>query len=433
MNRRIAALFSMTILAGCQSGAGLAADDPSTSSVKSHPDAELRNMQEYLRTRIDRTAIAKTLHTARGRNVDCVDIYQQPALHGRPLAAPPKVIDNTRAGRAPSSSLRRVESLFDASGKDDVCEPGTVPIPEVTMADLLRFRTLDDYFRKVPSHLGVSQPPPSLRRDDVHIGPTASHQYAHAYRSVTNWGAQMIENLWDPSTETNSEFSLGQMWVSARGATAVSLQTVEAGFQHYHDLYNDDGMHLFCYSTRDGYLNLVHPGCYNNSCGDFVQVSTTVFLGAEYAPVSESNGFQKEIDVHWSKGGPDGDWWLAIDGENVGYYPKALFDALGQNADHIDFGGEIVDTRASGHHTSTQMGSGEFASAGYLHAASMRRLRYHDSNPMLDVITTANVTGLTAAYDDAKCYSVSYNESSSADWLTYLFYGGPGYDPVNCN
>ncbi|CAH8355042.1 unnamed protein product [Eruca vesicaria subsp. sativa] len=58
-----------------------------------------------------------------------------------------------------------------------------------------------------------------------------------------------------------------------------------------------------------------------------------------------------------------GSWWLGLlidDGlfEPIGYWPSFLFTLLNEYAVRVEWGGEIVNTQAFGHHTSTQMGSG---------------------------------------------------------------------------
>ena len=55
-----------------------------------------------------------------------------------------------------------------------------------------------------------------------------------------------------------------------------------------------------------------------------------------------------------------GNWWLNVSGEWIGYYPSSLFSdpGLQNQASLIDFYGEIVDSASHLDATKTQMGTG---------------------------------------------------------------------------
>ncbi|HWU88029.1 MAG TPA: neprosin family prolyl endopeptidase [Kofleriaceae bacterium] len=399
------------------------------------PAAELARMKELVDQRIDRASVRRALQTKAGRRVDCVDIMAQPAfrnprLRGQKLEQPPQEL-GARPAAAPSPI--GPEPLYAPGAQAQAqCPAGTVPIPEVSMADLGRFASLDDFFAKTPAPIAGDgrprAPEPADGLAPPHYGPTAQHQYAHAYRYVTNWGAETSMSINSLGTELNSEFSLGQIWVVA--GSGSGLQTLEAGIQHYRDLYGDHNPHLFIYSTRGNYAP--GTGCYNNTCGDFVQVSSTWFPGQAVGPVSTIGGAQYELNMHWAKAGDTGAWWLSVQGEWVGYYPRSLYTAAANHASVIDYGGEIIDNRNGGRHTMTDMGSGEFAAAGWTRAAFMRLIRYNDSNPSGSGITWAEATGLTPTQSDAACYSIWLTPYEDASWHWYFWYGGPGYANPAC-
>jgi hypothetical protein len=391
--------------------------------------AELARMKDFVDGRLDRAAVRRTLHTGGGRRIDCVDVAAQPALknpllRGQKLEPPPEELTPARP-RDPAQAPAQPEPLFELGTQIRAqCPAGTVPIAEITLDDVSRFATLDDYFAKTPAPVDgngtVIEPP--------HVGPTSLHQYAHAYRYVTNWGAETSISVNPMSTELSSEFSLGQIWVVA--GSGSGLQTLEGGLQHYRDLYGDDNPHMFIYSTRGNYAP--GTGCYNNSCGDFVQVSSTWYPAAAIGPVSTIGGTQYEINMHWAKAGDTGSWWLSVQGEWVGYYPRSLYTAAIDRASVIDYGGEIIDHQTGGRHTTTDMGSGQFASAGWTRAAYMRLIRYNDSNPSGNSITWAEASGLTATQSDAACYSIWLTPYEDASWHWYFWYGGPGYANPAC-
>lgn len=412
----------------------------SAQPVAQQSAAELARMQKFLDERLDRKAIQKSLVNGRGRKVDCVDINAQPALKNSllaghtlelaPRSAPPEA-NQISSKAAPLEKM--VEPLYEmqngiaSSTPVAGCPQGSVPVPDLTLDELRRFNTLDDYFAKGPvtfKRPGAQIIPP------YHNGPTSQHQYAHAYRYVTNWGAQATINVWKSATELNSEFSLGQIWVVA--GSGGGLQTLEVGTQKYQQLYGDTNAHLFIYSTRGGYAP--GTGCYNNSCGDFVQVSSSIYPGIVLTPVSTWGGAQYEANMHWFKDMDGGAWWLNFQGQWVGYYPRALYNAAGvQNrATEIDFGGEIIDNRNLNLHTSTDMGSGSFPSAGWTKAAYMKQLKYNyatTTNP--NTVWNTSATGLTPSRSDAACYDIAYY-TGDANWGAYFYYGGPGYDYNNC-
>ena len=388
--------------------------------------AELARMKDFVEHRIDRAGVRRTLQTGNGRRVDCIDLAAQPALKGARLAGhrleqPPQEL-GAKPSIGPASAVRP-EALFELGTKAEArCPAGTVPMPELTLADVGRFATLDEFLTKTPAPVdGDGLEPP-------HVGPTSLHQYAHAYRHVTNWGAEASISINSMNTELSSEFSLGQIWVVA--GSGSGLQTLEAGIQRYRDLYGDHNPHLFIYSTRGNYAP--GTGCYNNSCGDFVQISSTWYPGMTLGPVSTIGGSQYEVNMHWAKAGDTGSWWLSVQGEWVGYYPRGLFTAAANRASVIDFGGEIIDRQTGGRHTTTDMGSGQFASAGWTRAAFMRLIRYNDSNPSGASITWAEASGLTPTQSDAACYSIWLTPWEDPGWHWYFWYGGPGYANPAC-
>lgn len=183
-------------------------------------------------------------------------------------------------------------------------------------------------------------------------------------------------SLWNPYTERSDEFSLSQKWV-VRGSGS-DLETAEAGWQKYKDLYGDWNARLFIYFTPDNYGS---GGCYNLTCGAFVQTNNTVYIGGAFSQYSQVGGAQWEIKLLWYKDGTNGHWWLRYGDTWVGYYPRTRFDANGlrDQAAKIDFGGEIIDRQTSGRHTHTDMGSGRWPYEGYGYAAYQRALKYVDT------------------------------------------------------
>ncbi|KAG6603291.1 hypothetical protein SDJN03_03900, partial [Cucurbita argyrosperma subsp. sororia] len=129
------------------------------------------------------------------------------------------------------------------------------------------------------------------------------------------------------------------------------------------ELYGDNNLRLFTYWTSDAYQV---TGCYNLLCPSFVQTNRRIAIGAAIAPTSSYNGAQFDISLLVWKDPKNGNWWLEFgSGVMVGYWPAFLFTHLQSHATTIQFGGEVVNSRAWGFHTATEMGSGHFAGQGF--------------------------------------------------------------------
>ncbi|MFY2560251.1 neprosin family prolyl endopeptidase [Corallococcus terminator] len=412
--------------------------------------AELAKMKDYVDSLYDAKAVVHRFTSQGGDGIDCVPLYEQPALRQpgmenhriqlapgtEPVLPPNRLAPSPTAPeagwRAHPATLEGFEAApddLDATGALRRCPAGSVPIVRLTLDTLKRFESLEDFRSKVPGHLrgnvsvetdklrSLGGPTPSLR-----AGPTALHQYAHASQGVANLGAEAFFNIWSPFTELSSEFSLSQMWV-VRGSGST-LETVEAGWQKYRDLYGDDRARLFIYFTPDNYGS---GGCYNLSCGAFVQTNTTVPIGGGFSQYSVFNGPQYEFKLMWFKDGTTGNWWLKYQDIWVGYYPRARFDAAGlaDRADVIDFGGEIIDNRNGNLHTSTDMGSGSYPGQGFTFAAYTRNMVYVDTTN-----TYREAASLGAWRNDSNCYDITLGNNPGG-WGRYFYFGGPGYN-ANC-
>ena len=402
--------------------------------------AELSKMQTHLNKFFARAGVKNSFKHG-SDDVDCVELTKQPSMKRAGMErhqvqhAPPALKHPAAAtGRNAMQSLRGTPaSIFLSSSQQ--CPASSVPIRRPSIDELKAFKTLTDWFRKQPSHLiATPRNPGSPQPQGVkapwlpspELGGGSLHQYAHAASTglLKNYGAHSAMNIWNPRVQDKHEFSLSQIWVY-RGSGA-GLQTLEVGVQLFPDKYGDNRSRLFVYSTSDGYANGAYDsGCYNLDCGRFVQVSKKVVVGLAFEQYSTTGGPQHEIEAAWLK--HNNDWWLSVQGEWVGYYPGALFNAggLADHADKLDFGGEILDDRDyhSGQHSTTAMGSGAFPASGFGHAAYQRRIWYYDSPT-----TTKWANGLVESRTNKSCYDISTVSTGDPAWGTWFFFGGPGYN-----
>ena len=376
---------------------------------------ERARMEKYVADLQASKKVLKTFPGAEGETIDCVDIYAQPALRRAGMEGHVVQLEpTTKPPEATNESLNREQKLqlanqlFSLTGQ--TCPEKSAPMARLTMDTLKRFRTLDEFFKK--------------RFVDIQLpggggSGSSTHEYATAGRTLDNWGAEGIFNVWSPYNEQAREFSLSQMWV-ARGDSATR-ETVEGGWQKYHDLYGDWRSHLFIYFTPDNYGS---GGCYNLSCSGFVQINNSVYIGGGFTNYSSENGAQYEFKLLWYKDGIEGHWWLRYGDTWVGYYPRNLFDENGLRnfAGRFRFGGEIVNTRTDNRHTRTDMGSGNWPYEGFGFAAYIRALRYVDTRNFYQ-----RATGLDRSVTNENCYDLE-SHSDSGSWEEYLYFGGSGFN-----
>ena len=126
---------------------------------------------------------------------------------------------------------------------------------------------------------------------------------------------------------------------------------------------------------------------------------------------------------------PTGDFWIAYNGDLLGYYPASLFTMLNKGACKTAWYGEIYRQNPLQGNIKTEMGSGQFAKTGLLNAAHVRNPKYYDpywfANEPKDEIGVSPIEPL--------CYSRSPLTLIGAPWnSTFLFLGGPGGKNPGC-
>ena len=341
---------------------------------------------------------------------DCMPIEQQPGVRlsgAKHIADPPPV--------SPAMSLF-ADLPHDKGGAEatqgttEKCEAGTIPMHRITLAETARFKTLRNFFDKGPKGAG------RLHRHGAQpaLAPP-THAYAHAYQFLTNYGGYGALNLWNPIVSDGfpflEVFSLSQHWYSDGAAT----QTAEVGWQVYPAKYNTHDAVLFVYWTADGYNK---TGCYNLECSAFTQINNNYHLGGPWPSYSTAGGQQYEVWVGYYL--YQGNWWLAVGGDWVGYYPTSLYNGgqMASSASEIDFGGET----APGTFYWPSMGSGQFAEAGWQQAAYQRGISVRDINGYL-----SNALSLTVSQPSPLCFDATTPAyDGSSDWTNYFYFGGPG-------
>lgn len=362
---------------------------------------KLKSVNAYLK-KINKPAV-KTIQSPDGDVIDCVLSHLQPAFD-HPELRGQKPLDPPARPKGDEREETATESLQLWTDSGESCPEGTVPIRRTTEKDILRASSIKRFGRKLRRH---------VRRDSTGGG----HEHAVVFvNGEQYYGAKASLNVWTPRVTNGYEFSLSQIWVIS-GSFSHDLNTIEAGWQVSPELYGDNYPRFFTYWTTDAYQA---TGCYNLLCSGFVQTNNKIAIGAAISPRSSYNGRQFDIGLMIWKDPNHGHWWLQFgSGLLVGYWPAFLFSHLRSHASMVQFGGEIVNSRSSGFHTSTQMGSGHFAGEGFRRAAYFRNLQVVDwDNNLLPL------TNLHLLADHSNCYDIRQGRNNV--WGTYFYYGGPG-------
>uniref|UniRef100_A0ACD5ZIZ5 Uncharacterized protein n=1 Tax=Avena sativa TaxID=4498 RepID=A0ACD5ZIZ5_AVESA len=400
-------LLHVAVIGKCAAAAAAGA-----ANVTFRPGDELRRYRrvQALLRRLNKPSL-RTIQSPDGDVIDCVPAHLQPAfdhprLRGqRPLGPPVRPSGHRRR---PNDTADAGAQLWAVSGAS--CPEGSVPVRRITEADVLRASSARRFGRAPTAR--------ARRRDSVSGG----HEHAVGYVAGDEYyGARASINVWAPTVSTATEFSLSQIWVIG-GSFGNDLNTIEAGWQVSPQLYGDNSPRFFTYWTTDAYQT---TGCYNLLCSGFVQTNSRIAMGAAISPTSGYKGGQFDISLLIWKDPNHGNWWLEFgSGELVGYWPSFLFSHLASHASMVQFGGEVVDTRADGAHTATQMGSGHFPGEGFGRSSYFRNLEVVDWDNSLIPLTTFHVTA-----DHPSCYDIQ--GGVNAVWGNYFYYGGPGRN-VRC-
>jgi Neprosin len=246
-------------------------------------------------------------------------------------------------------------------------------------------------------------------------------------RYGTSYGSAGRINIWNTEGPVNNETSIAQVAVIG----GEPMQAVEAGKIELQSLNGGRAPHFFTYYRTNGSATGDFVGGYNTLVVGWIQSSATVAPGMSLVGwQSQTGGNQYSLDVEVRL--YQGNWWIKAAGQWAGYYPGWLFSASGirDSASRLDWYGEVYDSTAPAP-TSTDMGSGKFASAGYGYAAYFRNLTYFPSPLFTDPVRLWDSGTLHVT--DAACYSGSGPfYSSDAAWRNYFYFGGPGKEAPGC-
>jgi hypothetical protein len=381
-----------------------------------------REIVEYFERRLQRLQIIKTTISPRGQTIDWIPIESQHP--GKKIATPPPTPDGRwREGQHPE--LLAVPELKAAGA--DRGPKGTVPILRKNLQALGYTKSLKKYLSKTRGHRIVRLGGRGLAAPEE----DGQHRYANSGQFITCFGGEGQLSCFDPYLESSDDFSLIQIGLSNNDLGF--LQTVEAGWQEFEDLTGDWVPCIFTYYTTNGYSESGDDlGGYNTDVDGWVQIDDTIFPGATFTPHSTPGGEQRKIMIKYQLF--EGNWWFFCQGSWIGYYPASLFQGdqgagltLGDHADHIGFWGEIFDSEDVSGRTTSDMGSGFFAEAGWKWAAYMHNLLVQ-TDPAGSISPYDGSSGLSST--DPDMYDIEQHFRSGTDWGSFVFLGGPGASRV---
>ncbi|VAH57346.1 unnamed protein product [Triticum turgidum subsp. durum] len=375
---------------------------------------ELRAYQSIV-AQMDRMkkASVKTIQSADGDIIHCVPAHLQPAFdHPTLRGQKPEPEPEERPKTSADAAEEEGDAVFPQAWSDggESCPGGTVPIRRTTESDLRRHSGSLRRYGMKPRAAGVRRDSTSdgHERGGVRDRRPVLRRQGEPERVAGQGG---VGGGVQPLPDLGHLRHLRQRPQHHRSRLAVSPQ-----------LYGDNSPRFFTYWTSDAYQA---TGCYNLHCSGFVQTNRRIAIGAAISPASAYNGRQFDISLLIWKDPRRGHWWLQLgSGPLVGYWPSSLFSHLGGHANMVQFGGEVVNTRPSGSHTPTQMGSGHFPREGFNRAAYFRNVQVVDwDNNLLPA------RDLRLVADHPACYGIQggYNRA----WGNYFYYGGPGRN-VHC-
>jgi len=252
----------------------------------------------------------------------------------------------------------------------------------------------------------------------------ANRLYAGSWTVQPNRGLSGYMNQFRPQVQTGS-FSLTELAVTCPAGAAmqelvgVAISVDKVNTFAKNQPAHQDGearLHIEYVRTVGGQTQ----NSWDGLDGRFVSNPLRLHHPGQKVPVSTPGGTQVEhlLMVFQS---PAGDWWIAYNGDLLGYYPASLFTQLNQAGCGATWYGEVYNPQ-TGTAVLTEMGSGKFAETGMSNAAHIRAPQYYDISWFT---TEADDTSASLPYQPL-CYD------RSLIFNGIFFLGGPGSNNPAC-
>ncbi|XP_043710461.1 uncharacterized protein LOC122659411 [Telopea speciosissima] len=372
--------------------------------VSSYTIIEGRNItrEDYLEAKrlvkLSRRPSIKSIQAENGDIFDCVIIdkqlaFEHPALKNHTIQMKPTSIPK---GVKEGEGSNHIHAFIGLRGGG--CPVGSVPVRRLQIHDILRYKSIS-----------------SLAFGRKYVDPS-QHQWAVVESHGEFLGSRAKVNLWNPTVKNDNQFSLSQFWIVYE-EDDVPLETIEAGWIVFPHTFGDQQTRFFIFWTNDGYRN----GCYNLLCPGFVQVNHRVPLDSTFSVMSSFDGAQFYINLTVFKDTETQNWWVYVNGEHMGYWPKNLFSYLSSGAaSRVDWGGEVFNSNPKGLQW-PEMGSGQLPVGTNFEGQSC-------STSSIQVLQGSqwNDYGLTSSFSTKpNCYKV-IDGGLQNQWGRVITFGGPG-------
>jgi Neprosin len=377
-------------------------------------------ISQWLEARQKSLKIVKTTKTPSGQILDWVPIESQDP--GGKIASPPPAASLPVRCEDKDHPVKAVSFELDDPAVDRG-PAGTVPIVRPEISYLRRTLSLKDFGSK-PGGLLVNKKRPNRKPTDP-----SPFGYFHDIdsQSTTLYGCDGFLSVWDPVINDppgpGDDHSLLQTWL--QNYDKPLLQSIEAGWTVDTWLNGDTQPHLFVFYTTNGYNTQGNNlGGYNRMYSGWIQYSSKIMPGARINGTSKVGGEQFDISIKYQL--YEGNWWFAVQGSWIGYYPASLFNGgLGNHAEWVGFGGEVYSSLADPALTKDQMGSGRQANDGWRYAAFLRNLRNQSNTEGTMVNSHGSASTDTATGSAEDPYTIQMHMNSGSSWGSYLYVGGP--------
>jgi hypothetical protein len=379
----------------------------------------------WLEARQSALKIVRTTTTPNGQTLDWIPVESQVA-RGKIASPPPahflhaRVEDTHRPVKAVTLELDDLEVERGPAG--------TVPVVRPELSRLTRTIEVQDYLTKKGGLL-VNKQRHKVKPTDPN---PAGYFHDTDSQSWTFYGWDGFLNVWDPKINTpagnGGDHSILQVWL--QNYDKPQLQSLEGGWTVDQSLNGDTQPHVFTYYTTNGYTkdgdNL---GGYNRLHKGWIQYSPSVFPGIRINGLSTFGGGQTDVSMKFQlyrePNSNDVNWWVAVQGIWMGYYPATLYNGLGNKVEWIGSGGEVYSSLKNPEATKDQMGSGWQAQAGWTKAAFLRNLRNQSNMNGAMVNNNGFPTEDAATSGGADPYTIQMDMESGTTWGSYFYVGGP--------
>jgi hypothetical protein len=382
-------------------------------------------LSNWLKARQGALKIVKTTTTPSGQILDWIPLESQ---HPTGKIASPPPLDAMPARVEDKQKLVKGVAFELDDPKIERGPAGTVPLVRPDLSRLTKTVGLKDYLKKDGGALVHKN-----RRNRRPTDPNPAG-YFHNIDSQNGvfYGWDGFLNVWDPAINnppgSGDDHSILQVWL--QNDSNPPLQSIEGGWTVDMGLNGDLLPHVFTYYTNNGYAQDGNDqGSYNRQFSGWVQYSPNVFPGIRINGVSSWGGTQLDISMKFQlyKEPNSGllNWWIAVQGIWMGYYPASLFNGgLANNADWVGCGGEVFSSLANPASTHDQMGSGWQASTGWTKAAFLRNVRNQSNLNGKMVNSDGTAESDVATSGGADPYTIQMFMDSDTTWGSYFYVGG---------